>query len=63
MLLDKNLIQGKTFTITEFSKKFRIAKNKAFVKSALEELGGSWKSRRKSVDWERNNQLSRTLFK
>lgn len=41
MQLDANKIKGQTFSITTFSKKFRLAKTKKYVKGALEELGGT----------------------
>lgn len=41
MQLDSNKVKGQTFSITTFSKKFRLAKTKKYVKGALEELGAS----------------------
>lgn len=40
MILAENKIKDTVFSISGFSKKFKIAKNKGFVKGALEELGG-----------------------
>jgi hypothetical protein len=41
MQLDQSKIKGQTFSLTGFSKKFRIAKTKSTVKGAIESLGGT----------------------